>query len=175
VRPQRGWRRRWVSYCCPTANPPTSLPRSSLFSSYLQGKRRADERTRTAYPCSLRVMHHASQGCARGCKSRTTYREVSLLCLAQRCTVLRSQWCRSGVNTAHVASTPDRGSHATCDILRLGLVALAYWIGSPQTMQPLISRILRRNFREWVIQEVHWISSKSDLGPKLIDLPNERL
>ena len=43
------------------ANPRTSLPRSSLFSSHLQGKRRADERTRTADLVSLRVIHQALQ------------------------------------------------------------------------------------------------------------------
>src|SRR5215212_1750893 len=35
----------------------------------LQAKRRADERTRTAFPCSLRVIGHALQGCAGGCNA----------------------------------------------------------------------------------------------------------
>src|SRR5215212_3039967 len=34
----------------------------SHFLRHLQGKRGADERTRTAYPCSLRVIHQALQG-----------------------------------------------------------------------------------------------------------------
>jgi len=51
--------------------------------------------------CSLEVIHRALQGFARGCKCRI-FREVSFLCLAQRCTVLRSQWCQSGVNIAPV-------------------------------------------------------------------------
>jgi hypothetical protein len=49
--------------------------------------------------CSLRVMHQALQGLARGCKCPIP-RPVSFLCLALCCTVLRSQWCQSGVNIA---------------------------------------------------------------------------
>ena len=60
-------------------------------------KKRADERTRTAYPCSLRVMHHSLQGFAGACKCCID-KPFSLLCLAVRCTVVRSQWCQSGVN-----------------------------------------------------------------------------
>src|SRR5829696_8507141 len=50
--------------------------------------RRAD--LRTAYPCSLRVIAQALQGCAGDCKC-PIYRGVSLPCLAQCCTVLRSR------------------------------------------------------------------------------------
>jgi hypothetical protein len=41
--------------------------------------------------CSLRVIHQALQGLARDCKIRV-FRALSLPCLAQRCTVLRSRW-----------------------------------------------------------------------------------
>jgi hypothetical protein len=58
---------------------------------------RADERTRTAYPCSLRVIHQALQGVAQMCKSRIS-KQLSLLRVALCCTVLRSRWCQSGVN-----------------------------------------------------------------------------
>jgi hypothetical protein len=58
---------------------------------------RADERTRTAYPCSLRVIIHVLLGFAQACKSHIL-KPVSFLRLAQCCTVLRSRWCQSGVN-----------------------------------------------------------------------------
>jgi hypothetical protein len=47
--------------------------------------------------CSLQVIFHALQGFARVCKSPIS-KPVSFLCLALCCTVLRSQWCQSGVN-----------------------------------------------------------------------------
>jgi hypothetical protein len=72
---------------------------SSEYSAYLSRLKRADERTRTAYPCSLRVMHQALQGCAGDCKCRIL-KPVTFLRLAQCCTVLRSRWCQSGVNIA---------------------------------------------------------------------------
>jgi hypothetical protein len=65
--------------------------------------RRADERTRTAYPCSLRVITHALQGCAEACKCRISKR-LSLLRFAPCCTVLRSRWYQSGVNRGIAAS-----------------------------------------------------------------------
>src|SRR5215208_738606 len=52
---------------------------------------RADERTRTAYPCSLRVITQALQGFARACKTPISKR-VFFPCLAACCTVLRSWW-----------------------------------------------------------------------------------
>jgi integrase len=55
------------------------------------------ERTRTADLPSLRVINRALQGFARGCKSRIS-KPLLLLCLAAYCTVLRSRWCKSGVN-----------------------------------------------------------------------------
>src|ERR671921_1457464 len=68
----------------------------SSFLRVLQEKRRADERTRTAYPCSLRVITQALQGCAQDCKCRIS-KPVTFLRLAECCTVLRSRWCQSGV------------------------------------------------------------------------------
>src|ERR687898_511000 len=47
--------------------------------------------------CSLRVITHALQGVAGGCKSRLSKR-LSLLRLAACCTVLRSRWYQSGIN-----------------------------------------------------------------------------
>jgi hypothetical protein len=60
------------------------------------GQRRADERARTAYPSSLRVITQALQGCAQDCKYPLS-KGVPLLLLAESCTVLRSRWCQSGV------------------------------------------------------------------------------
>jgi hypothetical protein len=59
----------------------------------VQRVQRAEERTRTAYPCSLRVITQALQGAAWGCKCRI-FRRVSFLRLAPCCTVLRSRWCQ---------------------------------------------------------------------------------
>ena len=67
------------------------------FTLQIATKRGADERTRTAYPCSLRVIGPVLLGFAEGCKSRISKR-LSLLRVAACCTVLRSRWCQSGVN-----------------------------------------------------------------------------
>jgi hypothetical protein len=43
-------------YCCPNAAKPSIIPLEPfIFLGDLQEKQRADERTRTAYPCSLGV------------------------------------------------------------------------------------------------------------------------
>src|SRR5215211_6950749 len=60
-------------------------------------KKRADERTRTAYPCSLWVIGHVLQGLAQEYKSRI-FKPVSFLSFARCCTVLRSRWYQSGIN-----------------------------------------------------------------------------
>jgi hypothetical protein len=67
---------------------------------YLQnsGFWRADERTRTAFLLRLRVIIQALQGRAQACKYRISKR-LSLLRFAVCCTVLRSQWCQSGVSS----------------------------------------------------------------------------
>ena len=49
------------------------------------------------------------QKCVVGCKTRIP-REVSLLCLARCCTVLRSRWCQSGVN--NVLAAPVRATRS---------------------------------------------------------------
>jgi hypothetical protein len=51
--------------------------------------------------CSLRVIAHALQGVAEGCKYRIS-KLLSLLQVAGHCTVLRSQWYQSGINIALV-------------------------------------------------------------------------
>jgi hypothetical protein len=71
----------------------TNVP---TFSLQIATKQRADERTRTAYPCSLRVITQALQGVARGCKFRI-FKPLPLLSFARCCNVLRSRWCQSGV------------------------------------------------------------------------------
>jgi hypothetical protein len=53
-----------------------------------------------------------------------------------------------------VASTSDQGQYATRNMLRLGLVRLAYWVRSPLTIKTLTSGILGMNFAEWVNDEV---------------------
>ena len=103
---------------------------------------------------------------ASGAANAPTSKPVCLPCFAPYRTVLRSLWWRSGVDTASVASTSDRGPHATRDILRLGLVASAYWIRSPQTMQPLINRILGMNFAEWIFAAVGPVTGSLSSGAK---------
>jgi hypothetical protein len=68
---------------------------------YLQNSTfwRADERTRTADPSSLRVITQALQGCAGDCKCHI-FRGVSFLRVAACCTVLRSRWYQSGIRTS---------------------------------------------------------------------------
>jgi hypothetical protein len=60
-------------------------------------------------------MHQALQGFAGRCKTRMS-KGFSLPCLAQCCTVLRSQWCQSGVNSG--SAIPDslagRRSNISC-------------------------------------------------------------
>ena len=68
------------------------------FSLQLTQDGRTDERTRIAYPCSLRVMHHVLQGFAQECKSRIS-KPVSFLSFARCCTVLRSRWYQSGIRS----------------------------------------------------------------------------
>src|SRR5215203_5549006 len=54
--------------------------------------------------CSLRVIGQALQGFAGGCKSRI-FGRLSLLRLAACCTVLRSRWYQSGINSPPCALT----------------------------------------------------------------------
>jgi hypothetical protein len=83
-----------------------------------KGSVRADERTRTAYPCSLRVITQALQGFARACKCRI-FRRLSLLRVAACCTELLSRWYQSGIRTSDsysltsdpMAPTHDLRSH----------------------------------------------------------------
>jgi hypothetical protein len=62
----------------------------------LRPNKRADERTRTAYPCSLRVITQPLQGCAGSCKCRV-FRRLFLLQVAACCTVLRCRWYQIGI------------------------------------------------------------------------------
>ena len=62
--------------------------------------------------CSLRVIIQALQELARACKSRIS-KQVSLLWLATCCTVLRSRWYQSGINSGNscFAILPIRRTH----------------------------------------------------------------
>jgi hypothetical protein len=79
---------------CRVVSTPVKITVSVLLvivaSAYAE-KRGADERTRTAYPCSLRVITQALQGFAGDCNCRIS-KPLSFLCLASCCTVLRSRW-----------------------------------------------------------------------------------
>jgi hypothetical protein len=78
--------------------------------------------------------------------------------LAACSTVSRSRCCRSGVNTAPVASISDRGLYATRNMLPPGFVRLAYRVRPPLTIQTLTGKILGTNFAEWVNDEVRLAS-----------------
>ena len=84
----------------------------------LQAEKIADERTRTAYLCSLRVIKRALQGFAGVCKSRI-FRRFPFPWLAECCTVLRPRWYQSGINVALVlTSTKDTLVLRFYDLLR---------------------------------------------------------
>jgi hypothetical protein len=53
--------------------------------------------------CSLRVIGQALQGFAQECKSRISKR-LSLLRVAECCTVLHSRWYQSGINRSIASS-----------------------------------------------------------------------
>jgi hypothetical protein len=60
---------------------------------------------------SLRMIIHALQGCAGGCKCRLS-KGISLLCLAPGCTALRSRWYQICINGGIAASR-------SCSVLAL--------------------------------------------------------
>ena len=93
-----------------------------LFLRFLQVKKRADERTRTADLTSLRVIINTLRGLAEVCNYRIPKR-LSLLWVAACCTVLRSRWCQSGVKPfeklwsgVEIARPYALGSHSYCKI-----------------------------------------------------------
>jgi hypothetical protein len=72
--------------------------------------------------CSLRVITQPLQGCAGGCKYPLS-KGFPLLRLAESCTVLRSQWCQSGIKPfekqwsgVEIARPHALGSHSYCKI-----------------------------------------------------------
>jgi hypothetical protein len=85
----RAWTRSWDRvYCCPTAAKSLVFALRVLgFLQDLQEKQRADERTRTAYPCSLRVCGQRLLSVAGVCKSRI-YKGYSVPSIAHDCRVL---------------------------------------------------------------------------------------
>jgi hypothetical protein len=95
--PMQGTRSWDRVYCCPTAaKPPVERAGHSTFLRYLQVKRRADERTRTAYPCSLRVCGQWLLRVALACKSRINRRLLfpRLLTIAGYCVWVRVKSAR---------------------------------------------------------------------------------
>src|SRR5215212_1725647 len=85
---------------------PTSAKLSNTFFLKNQEIQRADERTRTAYPCN------ALQGCAGDCKC-SIFRGVSFLRVAACCTVLRSRWYQIGINRGLASSQYCSIAHAS--------------------------------------------------------------
>jgi hypothetical protein len=89
-----------LTYC---HSPIISAGSSWLFVK-LAGKKECRRADSNRLPLlQLRVITQALQRLAQECKSRI-FKGFSFLCLAQRCTVLRSRWCQSGV-TNTLAST----------------------------------------------------------------------
>ena len=55
------------------------------------------------------MLIHALQGFAGGCKYRI-FRGVSFSLACECCTVLRSRWCQSGVNSIYLLNSRYRAS-----------------------------------------------------------------
>ena len=91
----RLWDSLLLTYCLQSAR---HEHRGLLVFTDFAGKWRADERTRTAYPCSLRVITQALQGVAEACKSRIS-KPFSIPRVAACCTVLRSRWYQIGIRS----------------------------------------------------------------------------
>src|SRR5918992_1393383 len=62
--------------------------------------------------CSLRLISQVLQGFAVACKSRIP-RQFPLLRFAECCTVLRSRWYQSGINTTLIFASRSQGSYVT--------------------------------------------------------------
>jgi hypothetical protein len=103
------WRSEWYQEALSDKSQSYFL---SEYSAYLCWVERAEERTRTAYPCSLRVITQALQVFAGGCKYRID-KPFSLLWLAPCCTVLRSRWYQSGINRGIAPSQSCSLAHAS--------------------------------------------------------------
>src|SRR5688572_29849856 len=102
--------------------------------------RKADERTRTAYSCSLRVITQELQECAGDCKCRI-FRGVSFPCLAACCTVLRSRWYQIGIRTS--------------DSYRrtAGSMAHSFLRGLPSDLDPVRQGPMARNVKDTSLTE----------------------
>jgi hypothetical protein len=110
----------------------------SEFSAYSSRIGRAEERTRTAYPCSLRVITQALQGCARACKCRIS-KGFSLLWVAACCTVLRSWWYQIGIrSTCSTESANPKKTSAACRFLSLQGVGYGLLKGHRPTLAPCL-------------------------------------
>jgi hypothetical protein len=123
-----------------------SLPE---YSAYLRRFERADERTRTAYPCSLRVITQALQGFAGDCKYRI-FRGVSFLRLAECCTVLRSRWYQSGIKTSDNYSLTSGPIARTCALRSPPVVRFRCRPGAPSPAPWSVPSSLLRP-RQWLL------------------------
>src|SRR5215203_1035439 len=102
--------------------------------------------------CSLRVIGQALQRFALVCKSRI-FRQLSLLWLATRCTVLRSRWYQSGINI-DLVSTFDYGLPSLCcwgRCLRRGAPLAPPWCRPRPSRRYLCSPRAPRPFPSWSI------------------------
>ena len=116
----------------------------------LQVKGRADERTRTAYPCSLRVIGHVLQGVAQACKCRIS-KLLSLLWVAACCTVLRSRWYQCGIRRTGKFDLRHQSTEFTMPAQRIS--------ATPMSLSPVLTVMEVRTIPD----SVAWPS-----GPKLL-------
>jgi hypothetical protein len=95
-----------LPYCCPT---PVAETGGLSISSHFAGKKRADERTRTADLISLRVIIQALQGFAQGCKSPNLkgFLVSALPCVAPYCAPGGVRVVSNRVNDSGVAAFSD--------------------------------------------------------------------
>jgi hypothetical protein len=112
-----------------------------------QHKKKADERTPTADLISLRVIGHALQGFAQGCKYRISKR-LSLLRFAACCTVLRSRWYQSGIKRAPLM---HRGRYPRRALFRVksGVLSHSY------PLNTVVCLYSRENYRGQALWEGH--------------------
>src|SRR5215208_2974708 len=101
----------WIVYCLRTAD--KALDTNIVVFSFLrdlQENQRADERTRTAYPCSLRVRFKEFAGVHCGSQTRIN-KEISHRTHAAELSRISLHWCTTGVPTTRSDDQTTRLAH----------------------------------------------------------------
>ena len=139
--------------------------------------------------CSLRVIHQAFQGCAADCNPRIS-RPISLLCLAECCTVLRSRWYQSGIKDAIfprrlwrpwgypinlLASrsdrAPSRGPHNCPTVGRVRDPGVVLTLIVARLRAPFPGEVVRLGpesgtYRSWLVRRGLWTLLQANVGER---------